>query len=160
LLLAAFLLGGVAIGLVVLGGPIEDFVHDHVGTGRAFDWAFAALRWAIAIVAVTTLVALFYFIGPNRKPPSWKWISPGGVVATVLWFFASLAFSIYLSRFGGSSYAENYGALAGVVILLLWLFLTALAILVGAELNGELERQRAMTTPQATARPTATAAEN
>jgi membrane protein len=144
LLFGAFILGGVAVGLIVLRGPIEDFLHDHVASGPAMDWAFGALRWAIAIVAVTTLIALFYYIGPNRRPPSWKWISPGGVVATVLWFIASLGFSIYLSRFGGS-YAESYGTLAGVVILLLWLFITALAILIGAELNGELERQRAMT---------------
>lgn len=144
LLVAAFALGGLAFGLVVLGGPIERFVHDHLATGRALDWAFAAIRWAIAIVAVLTLVALFYFIGPNRKPPNWKWISPGGIAATVTWFLASLAFSFYLARFG-DSYVANYGALAGVVVLLLWLFLTALSILVGAELNGELERQRAMT---------------
>ena len=151
LLLAAFVLGGTAIGLVVLGTPIEDFVHDHIGTARVFDWAFAVVRWAIAIAAVTTLIALFYYIGPNRKPPNWRWISPGGVLATVLWFLASLGFCVYLSRFGGS-YDESYGALAGVVILLLWLFLTALATLVGAELNGELERQRAMTAPRATER--------
>jgi membrane protein len=148
LLLAAFVLGGVAIGLVVLGTPIQDFVHDRLVTSKAVDWAFAVLRWTIAIAAVTTLIALFYYIGPNRKPPNWRWISPGGVVATVLWFVASLGFSMYLSSFG-SSYDESYGALAGVVILLLWFFLTALAILVGAELNGELERQRAMTTPTA-----------
>jgi membrane protein len=144
LLFAAFVLGGVAFGLVVLGGPIEDFVREHLVTGRVLDWAFVAIRWAIALVAVTTLIALFYFIGPNRKPPSWKWISPGGIVATVLWFVASLGFSFYLTRFG-DSYVRNYGGLAGVVVLLLWLFLTALSILVGAELNGELERQRAMT---------------
>ena len=144
LLFAAFVLGGVAFGLVLLGGPIEDFVREHIATGRVLDWAFVAMRWAIALVALTTLVALFYFIGPNRKPPSWKWISPGGIVATVLWFVASLGLSFYLTRFG-DSYVKNYGALAGVVVLLLWLFLTALSILVGAELNGELERQRAMT---------------
>jgi membrane protein len=135
LLFAAFVLGGVAFGLVVLGGPIEDFVREHLVTGRVLDWAFVAIRWAIALVAVTTLIALFYFIGPNRKPPSWKWISPGGIVATVLWFVASLGFSFYLTRLG-DSYVKNYGALAGVVVLPLWLFLTALSILVGAELNG------------------------
>ncbi len=144
LLFAAFVLGGVAFCLVVLGGPIEDLVREHVATGRVLDWAFVSVRWAIALVAVTTLIALFYFIGPNRRPPSWRWISPGGIVATMLWFVASLGFSFYLTRFG-DSYVKNYGALAGVVVLLLWLFLTALSILVGAELNGELERQRAMT---------------
>jgi len=143
LLVVAFALGGLAFGLVVLGAPIERYVHEHLATGRALDWAFAAIRWVIAIVAVLTLVALFYFIGPNRKPPNWKWISPGGIAATVMWFLASLALSFYLTRFG-DSYVANYGALAGVVVLLLWLFLTALSILVGAELNGELERQRAM----------------
>src|SRR5205814_3996657 len=80
--------------------------------------------------------------GPNRKPPSWKWISPGGVVAMVIWLAASVAFSLYVSSFGGS-YAKTYGSLAGVVILLLWLYLSALALLLGAELNGELEREKA-----------------
>ena len=81
--------------------------------------------------------------GPNRKPPSWAWLSPGGIVGAVIWVGSSLLFSIYVSSFGGS-YAKTYGALAGVVVLVLWLFLSALAVLIGAELNGELERQRAI----------------
>jgi len=143
LLLAAFVLGGVAVGLVVFGTPIADAVQRNVPAGRVVEWLWTLGRWLVSLLAVTTLLALFYYVGPNRKPPNWKWISPGGVVATILWFLASLGFSLYLSRFGGS-YAENYGALAGVAILLLWMYLTALATLVGAELNGELERQRTM----------------
>ncbi len=106
-------------------------------------WLWTAIRWVLALLAVVTLFALFYFIGPNRQPPSWSWLSPGGILATVIWVAASVLFSVYVSHFGGS-YAKTYGALAGVIILVLWLYITALAILVGAELNGELERERAL----------------
>jgi membrane protein len=99
------------------------------------------LRWLLTILAVITLFAVFYYVGPNRKTPNWKWISPGGLVAAIIWLAASLGFSLYVSKFGGS-YAKTYGALAGVVILVLWLYLSAVALLFGAELNGALERQR------------------
>jgi membrane protein len=93
----------------------------------------------VSLLVVTTLFAIFYYVGPNRDAPRWEWVSPGGIVATVVWLAASVAFSIYVSSFG--SYSETYGALAGVVILILWLYLTGVAILVGGELNAELERQ-------------------
>jgi membrane protein len=85
------------------------------------------------------LFALYYYLGPNRENPNWRWVSPGGLVATAIWIAASLGFSFYVSSFG--AYADTYGSLAGVIILLLWLYLTALAVVFGAELNAELERQ-------------------
>jgi membrane protein len=100
------------------------------------------VRWVLTVLAVITLFAVFYYLGPNRRPPSWKWVSPGGIVALVIWLAASLGFSFYVSNFGGS-YGRTYGSLAGVVVLMLWLYLTALALLFGAELNGELEREKA-----------------
>lgn len=141
LLLAAFALGGLAIALVVFGEPIGDAIASAVSAEGAFDVVWNLVRWAVGLVAVTTLIAIFYYLGPNRRPPGWRWLSPGGIVATALWVVASLGFSLYVSRFGGS-YAETYGAIAGVVILVLWLYLTALAVLLGAELNGELEPRR------------------
>jgi membrane protein len=143
LIIAALVLGGLSIALVVFGQPLGEFVRDHVPAGEYFVWLWTIVRWVLASAAVETLFALFYFIGPNRKPPSWAWISPGGVLGAAMWIAASLLFSLYVSYFGGS-YAKTYGALAGVVVLVLWLFLAALAVLIGAELNGELERQRTM----------------
>ena len=142
LILAAFVLGGIGVTCLVFGEPISGFVRDHVPFGVHLGWAWDLARWIITLVAVTLLFAVFYWIGPNRQPPNWKWLSPGGLLATALWLVASLGFSFYVSGFGGG-YAETYGALAGVVVLLLWLYFSALATLVGAELNGELERERA-----------------
>jgi membrane protein len=142
LLAIALVLGGVAMGLIVFGEQIGDAVADALSARGVFDVVWGVVRWVVGLVAITTLFAIFYWIGPNRRPPSWRWLSPGGIVATVLWVLASAAFSLYVNHFGGN-YAKTYGAIAGVVILLLWLYLTALAILIGAELNGELERQRA-----------------
>jgi hypothetical protein len=143
LILATLVLGGVAVALLVFGEPLGDYLRDAIGAGAYFVWLWTAIRWVLALLAVVTLFALFYFIGPNRQPPNWSWLSPGGILATVIWVAASVLFSVYVSHFGGS-YAKTYGALAGVIILVLWLYFTALAILVGAELNGELERERAL----------------
>jgi membrane protein len=143
LILATLVLGGVAVALLVFGEPLGDYLRDAIGAGGYFVWLWTAIRWILALLAVVTLFALFYFIGPNRQPPNWSWLSPGGILATVIWVAASVLFSVYVSHFGGS-YAKTYGALAGVIILVLWLYFTALAILVGAELNGELERERAL----------------
>ncbi len=143
LVLAALVLGGVGVALLIFGQPLTDFVRDNVPLADSLSWLWTAVRWGLTLVAVTLLFAVFYWIGPNRKPPSWKWLSPGGLLATVLWVLASVGFSLYISGFGGS-YAETYGALAGVVVLVLWLYLSALALLLGAELNGELERQRVL----------------
>src|SRR5215210_3327775 len=143
LLLSALVLGGVGVTLLIFGEPVSRFVSDHLPLGDSAAWLWTLARWGITLLAVTLLFAVFYWIGPNRQPPNWKWLSPGGLLATALWLLASLGFSLYVSGFGGS-YAETYGALAGVVVLILWLYLSALAVLVGAELNGELERQRAL----------------
>jgi membrane protein len=144
LLGAAMVLGGIAVALVVFGDPIGRWIGERWGVGAVL---WDVVRWIAALATMTAFLAITYAIGPNRRPPSWRWLSPGGIIATLVWAAASFGFSIYVSRFGGS-YGETYGALAGVVILLLWQYFSALAIVVGAELNGELERQRAMRGPR------------
>lgn len=123
----------VAIGL--LGGVPSPFFT--FGDGAFFD----IVGWILTIAAVLVLFSLFYYLGPNRDSPRWTWVSPGGIAGAVMWLAVSAAFAIYVENF--SSYGKTYGTLAGVVVLILWLFLTSLSVLVGAELNAELERQAA-----------------
>ena len=102
----------------------------------------AILRWPALAAAFIFGLAVLYRLGPDRADARWQWITPGAIVATVLWLLGSLAFSLYTSSF--ASYNETYGALGAVVITMLWLQLTAFAVLVGAELNAELEHQTAV----------------
>jgi membrane protein len=142
LLAATALLGGGASALVVFGGPLGEVLRDVLPFGDLFVVLWGAIRWVGSILLLIVLFAVFYYLGPNRESPRWTWISPGGVVAAVIWIAASLGFSFYVSNFG-RGYGETYGSLAGVVLLILWLFFSALAVLVGGELNAELERQAA-----------------
>jgi membrane protein len=139
LVLATGVLGGIACALLVFGDPIGDLVRDAFPVGDLFLVIWNVIRWVGTLLALTTLFALFYFLGPNRETRSWKWVSPGGLLATLIWILASLAFSFYVSSFG--SYGETYGSLAGVIVLVLWLYITGLAVVLGATLNAELERQ-------------------
>ncbi|MDQ4145066.1 MAG: YihY/virulence factor BrkB family protein [Actinomycetota bacterium] len=139
MIVAGGVLGGGAAVLLIAGAPIGAWIDNRVGGSGVLIVVWTAVRWVLALGLLTVLIAMFYFLGPNRESPRWTWVTPGGVVATLIWVAASLVFSFYVSNFG--PYAKTYGSLAGVVVLVLWLFLTALAVLVGAELNAELETQ-------------------
>jgi membrane protein len=141
LLLAMLVLGGAATALIVFGEPLGDSLRDNLPFGSAFLVLWTVLRWAGGLVALTGLFAVIYYLSPNRDTPRWVWVSPGGILAAAIWLTASLGFSIYVNSFG--KYAQTYGSLAGVVVLLLWLYLTGLSIVLGGELNAELERQSA-----------------
>ena len=139
LMLVAVVLGGVATAAIVFGAPIGEGLRDNLPFGDAFVLLWTLIRWLVGLAALATLFAAFYYLGPNRERPHWAWLSAGGLVATVIWLLASLGFSFYVSSLG--SYGETYGSLTGVVVLMLWLYLSALAVVVGGELNAELERQ-------------------
>lgn len=134
---ATFLLGGAAAALIVLGQPIGSALVGHAPVhGAAFTVLWTLARWAVGLLAISVLFSVYYWVGPNRERPL-RWLTPGGALAAAVFLGASVAFSYYVTAFG--TYGKTYGTFAGVAILILWLYLTALAILAGGELNAELE---------------------
>jgi membrane protein len=112
---------------------------DQTSLADPVRTALNVARWPLLAFAVLTALGIFYRYAPDRDRPRWRWVSPGAVVASLLWLAGSAAFSFYAANFG--RYNETYGSLGAVVVVMLWLFLTAYAVLLGAELNAELERQ-------------------
>jgi len=127
----------VSIGLVV----VVPIVLDTLGLGVIATIGAQVVRWVGLVVLMVIALALLYRIGPDRDAPKFKWVSQGAITATVLWVIASIGFSFYVDNFG--SYGETYGSLAGVIVLLLWLWITAVVVLLGAEINAETEEQTA-----------------
>ena len=125
---------------VVVTGPVAKRVGDIVGAGDTAVTVFNIAKWPIIAVIVSLIFAFLYYVGPNVKQPGFKWVSPGGVVAVILWVVASALFAFYVANFG--SYSKTYGSMAAVIVFLIWLWITNLVMLLGAELNAEIERGR------------------
>lgn len=137
LTLGAIVFVVVAIGMVAVAPAVLDNIVD----AGPLRWALEAARWLGLLVAMSAALGVLYKLAPDRDAPQFRWVSIGSVVATVMWLVASLGFSLYVDNFG--SYNKTYGALAGVVVLLLWLWLTMYVVLLGAEVNAEAEQQTA-----------------
>jgi membrane protein len=125
--------------LIVVGGSLGDAIAKKAGLGGAFQWTWSILRWPIAFCAILLFFALVYYLGPNMRQRSWKWVTPGSVVGGALWLALSGLFALYVTFAG--NYTKTYGTLASGIILLLWLNYSAFSLLYGAELNSELDRQ-------------------
>jgi membrane protein len=124
------------MGLVLAGPMVAEWLAAHTGLGPAFEWTWKILQWPVVFVLVVMAIAVLNYYGPDAEQ-DWTWVSPGAVLATVLWLVASLAFKFYLSNF--ANYNETYGSLGGVIVLMLWFYISGLAILAGAEMNAEIE---------------------
>ena len=125
---------------VVLTGGLAQQVGNLVGIGEAVVRVWDIAKWPVLLLIVSLMFAILYWASPNVKQPGFRWISAGGIVAVVIWIIASVAFAFYVANFG--SYNKTYGALGGVIIFLVWLWLSNIAVLLGAEFNAELERGR------------------
>ena len=125
-----------ATTLVVAGPELAEFVTSRLGFSAAFAWTWKILQWPLVFLLVATAVGLIYYFAPDVEQ-DFVWITPGSLLATVLWLAGSLAFRAYVVNFG--SYNETYGAIGGVMVLMLWLYLTGIVIVLGAELNAEIE---------------------
>ena len=135
--LTLFLIFGLLAAFAVI--LLLPAVTAFVGLPSGVESAIAILKWPLLALLTVLGLAVLYRFGPSRAAPKWSWVSPGAVVATVLWLLGTVAFSIYAQNFG--SYNETYGTLGGVIILLTWLWLSAFIVLAGAELNSEMEFQ-------------------
>jgi len=132
----------VAALLVVFTGPLASQLGKALGIGSAAVTVWDIAKWPVLVVLVSLLFSMLYWATPNARHGGFRWVSPGGVFAVVVWILASVGFAVYVANF--SSYNRTYGGLAAVIVFLVWLWISNLAILLGAELDAELQRSRAI----------------
>ena len=125
-----------ALSLVLVGPTVASYLGRTPRVGGAIEWSWLILQWPLAFGMVSTAIGLLYYFGPDAEQ-DWVWITPGALLATVLWLLISLGFKAYIANF--TNYNESYGAVGGVIVLMLWFYLSGMAILAGAEFNAEIE---------------------
>ncbi len=126
----------IALSLVLVGPTLAEKLGQTTGWGAPFEWTWLILQWPLVFVLVATGIGLIYYFGPDADQ-DWVWITPGAVAATILWLLVSLLFKIYVANF--TDYEGSYGTVGGVIVVLLWFYVSGIAILTGAELNAEIE---------------------
>jgi membrane protein len=148
--LAMVVMGLLGAVIVVFSGPLADRTGHAIGLGNTALTVWSIAKWPVLIIIVSLMLAILYYAAPNVKQPGVQWVSPGGVLAVLIWVVASALFALYVTHFG--SYNKTYGSLASVIIFLVWLWLTNVAILLGAEFNAELQHARAIQAGQSPAK--------
>ena len=137
--LSVFIIG--ALVLVVAGGKIAEYLAATYGFGPVFPLTWKILQWPVVLACMTFAFALIYYFAPDFHEQAWQWLTPGSTIGVALWLLVSLAFRVYLHFF--NSYSATYGSLGAVIILMLWLYLTGAAVLIGGEVNSEIENAAA-----------------
>jgi membrane protein len=138
--LILLLLVAVSAIAVVVSGPLASEVGKIFGIEGTAITIFNIAKWPVIVLVLMTMLAILYYGAPNVRHPGFRWITPGGILAVALWIIASAGFALYVSNF--SSYNATYGSLAGIIVFLVWLWISNCAVLLGAEMNAELERGR------------------
>jgi membrane protein len=138
LTLGLLVAGVIAIALVAVLPAVVAALQGG-GAGGIVKWVALIVEWPILLGVIMVMLALLYRYAPDRRAPQWRWASPGAIIAGVLWIVGSILFSVYVANFG--NYNATYGSLGAVVVLLTWLYLSAFVVLLGAEINAEIERQ-------------------
>lgn len=137
--LAGFVI--LSLGLVLYGSTIGTWVAELMGFGVAFTWMWNVLQWPIVIGLMLIVVTAIYHICPDRRVRRWSWLTPGSVFAVGMWLIVSLGFKAYVDNFG--NYNKVYGSIAGVIVLMLWLYWSGMVLLFGGEINAEIEKAEA-----------------
>jgi membrane protein len=136
--LSAFIIGSLL--LLTFGPQIGGWIADQVGLGRIFQVAWNVFRWPVIVGLIVLAMALIYYLGPDVEQ-RWQWITPGSLVAVIGWLLASLGFSFYVNNFG--SYNAAYGSIGAVIVLLTWMYVSGFFVLLGGEINAEIEHAAA-----------------
>src|SRR5436190_413451 len=137
--LVMLLLITLTLAAIVITGPVTKQVGQAVGLGNTGQTVFDIAKWPFILLVVSFMFSLLYFATPNVKQPGFRWFTPGGVLAVVIWLVASAAFALYVKFFPNN---KTYGSFGGVIVFLIWLWISNIAVLLGQEMNAELERQR------------------